>query len=377
VTIQTITLNVTNDAIVETGEQFTVNLSGAVNSTISDNQGIGSITDNDTNTFSIADVSIAEGNTGTQNMTFTVTRTGTSDVPIALSYATSNGSATAGSDYTTTTGTVTFAAGTGGTQTFTVPITGDTANELNETFTVTLTPQNANQVSGVSDLVAIGTITNDDVADTTAPTVTLTANPGNVAGNTNTTITFQFSEAVTGFAVNDVTVTAGTIVAGTFTQVDADTYTLVVTRTANGNNPMTVVVAGLSYTDLASNSGSGGSVEVRRDAPAGTAGAPINLALETPPTVDGGGVDIVVTGERGHITAGRLLGRTDPYSERTDDYLAVHLQWSAAGQCHDELGERGRYVWDDPHRQQRRSLCSWQSDLRGVVGRQSHWLRWQ
>ena len=58
-------------------------------------------------------------------MTFTVTRTGTSDVSIALDYASANGSALAGSDYTASTGTVTFAAGTGGTQTFTVPILGD------------------------------------------------------------------------------------------------------------------------------------------------------------------------------------------------------------------------------------------------------------
>ena len=80
---------------------------------------IGTISDNDANTFSIGDVTVNEL-AGT--MTFTVTRTGTSDVSIALDYATANGSALAGSDYTASTGTVTFAAGTGGTQTFTVPI---------------------------------------------------------------------------------------------------------------------------------------------------------------------------------------------------------------------------------------------------------------
>ena len=73
-------------------------------------------------------------------MTFTVTRTGTSDVSIALDYASANGSALAGSDYTASTGTVTFAAGTGGTQTFTVPILGDLVVEGSESFTVNLTP---------------------------------------------------------------------------------------------------------------------------------------------------------------------------------------------------------------------------------------------
>ena len=47
-------------------------------------------------------------------MTFTVTRTGTSEVPIALDYATANGTAVAGQDYTAMIGgTVTFAAGHG------------------------------------------------------------------------------------------------------------------------------------------------------------------------------------------------------------------------------------------------------------------------
>jgi hypothetical protein len=85
-------------------------------------------------------------------------------VAIVLSYTTANGTATAGSDYIATTGTVTFTAGTGGTQTITVPIIGNTVVEGTETFTVTLTPQVASQVSGASDLQATGTITDNDTA---------------------------------------------------------------------------------------------------------------------------------------------------------------------------------------------------------------------
>ena len=75
-------------------------------------------------------------------MTFTVTRTGTSEVPIAFTWATANGTAVAGQDYTAVVGgTVTFPAGTNDTQTFTVNITDDAIAEGNETLFVSLTPQ--------------------------------------------------------------------------------------------------------------------------------------------------------------------------------------------------------------------------------------------
>jgi hypothetical protein len=59
------------------------------------------------------------------------------DGTVTVNFATSNGTATAGSDYTARSGTVTFAAGET-TKTVTVPITGDGAVEGNETFTISL-----------------------------------------------------------------------------------------------------------------------------------------------------------------------------------------------------------------------------------------------
>src|SRR6185312_12199837 len=109
--------------------------------------------------ISIGDVTIAEGNAGTSIATFTVTRTG-GNAAFDLTYATADGTATAGSDYVAQpTGTVSFAAGDL-TKTLSVTINGDTVVEPNETFFVNLTG-----VTNGGTIVknqGVGTIANDD-----------------------------------------------------------------------------------------------------------------------------------------------------------------------------------------------------------------------
>jgi len=108
--------------------------------------------------LSIADVSVAEGNTTPKTATFTVTLSVPSSQVVTVQYATTNGTATAGSDYVAKMGTLTFPLNT---TTATIPVTvnGDTTTETNETFTVTLSnPVNAT----IADGQAVGTITNDD-----------------------------------------------------------------------------------------------------------------------------------------------------------------------------------------------------------------------
>src|SRR5262249_31596094 len=84
--------------------------------------------------FSSAAYNVNE-NDGTA--TITVTRTNGDVGSVSVHYATSDGTATAGSDYAATSGTLTFASGET-TKTFTVPITNDTAVEGDETITLTL-----------------------------------------------------------------------------------------------------------------------------------------------------------------------------------------------------------------------------------------------
>src|SRR5262249_661884 len=79
---------------------------------------------------SINDVTVTEGNTGTTQATFTVTLDAAVDTPVSVDYATANGTAQAGSDYTAAAGTLTFAAGAAGTQTVTLAVTRHPACHL-------------------------------------------------------------------------------------------------------------------------------------------------------------------------------------------------------------------------------------------------------
>jgi chitinase len=88
-----------------------------------------------------------------------VTLSASSPATGTVGYASADGSATAGSDYTAVSGTLSFAPGTT-LQTIGVPVLGDTAVELDETFLVNLS---AAVNATVADGQGQGTITNDDV----------------------------------------------------------------------------------------------------------------------------------------------------------------------------------------------------------------------
>lgn len=70
--------------------------------------------------------------------TLTVTRTRNSSGALSVNYATTSGTATSGSDFTATSGTLTWSDGDTASKTITVPITADALAETSETFTVTL-----------------------------------------------------------------------------------------------------------------------------------------------------------------------------------------------------------------------------------------------
>ena len=199
------------DTVVESDETFTVTLSTPVNATLGTATGTGTITNDDVvvPTVSIGPATVVEGHSGTTNAEFPVTLSAATTVPVTVSYATGDGTATAGSDYTATSGTLTIPAGQT-TGTITVAVVGDTVMESDETFTVTLsTPVNAT----LGTATGTGTITNDDVV---VPTVSI--GPATVveghSGTTNAEFPVTLSAATTvlvtvSYATGDGTATAG------------------------------------------------------------------------------------------------------------------------------------------------------------------------
>ncbi|HYR75689.1 MAG TPA: Calx-beta domain-containing protein [Pyrinomonadaceae bacterium] len=212
-TTMTVTVTVCGDTVSEPSETFFVNLSNATNASISDNQGVGTITNDDAQpSFAIDDVSHNEGNSGTTSYTFTVTKTGTTALTSTVDFATADGTATlADSDYQTNSGTLTFLAGDTS-KTITVLVNGDTKFETNETFNVNLS--NATNAT-ISDNQGVGTITNDDAQPSFAIN-DVTANEGN-SGTTN----FVFTVTKTGPTALSATVDFATA-NGTATLADSD-----------------------------------------------------------------------------------------------------------------------------------------------------------
>ncbi len=106
----------------------------------------------------IGDANTVEGNSGTHPLTFNVTLSKAVSVPVTVHWTTANSSATAPSDFTAASGTLTFAPGQT-TRTISVTIKGDKTKEASEVFFVLLNqPHNAT----IADPNASGGIINDD-----------------------------------------------------------------------------------------------------------------------------------------------------------------------------------------------------------------------
>ena len=108
--------------------------------------------------FTAGSFSVAEG---AGSRTVTVRRTGGDDGAVSVAYATANGSAGAGTDYTARSGTLSWADGDDDTKSFSVPILDDGAVEGSETVNLTLSSPGGGAALG-SPATATLTITDND-----------------------------------------------------------------------------------------------------------------------------------------------------------------------------------------------------------------------
>ena len=221
-TSQTFDVSVTGDTTDEADETVVVTLSNASGATISTATGTGTIVNDDDVLVSIDSPSVTEGDSGSKNLTFTVTldKAGTEQVTVDYADA-GTGTAISGTDYTAITGgTLTFAVGTTS-QTFDVSVTGDTDEESNETVVLTLS--NAANAT-ISTATGTGTIVNDDgvVVSIDSPSVS----EGD-SGSTNLTFTATLSKASTGqVTVDYADAGTGTATSGTdYTAITGGTLT--------------------------------------------------------------------------------------------------------------------------------------------------------
>ncbi|MFQ5440877.1 MAG: Calx-beta domain-containing protein [Nitrosopumilaceae archaeon] len=173
---KTVTVSVNGDLAVETDETFNVNLSNCVGCTIADNQGEGTITNDDFPNITINDVTLIEGDSGTSNWVFTVTRSANGNDP-SVDFQTADNTATAPSDYTALPlSTLNFTPGGPTTQTVTVPVIGDVIIEADKMFNVNL----SNCVGCIiTDNQGVGTILDND---TVGPNIQNIGTPGSLNG---------------------------------------------------------------------------------------------------------------------------------------------------------------------------------------------------
>jgi hypothetical protein len=174
---------------------------------------------------------MTEGNSGTTNAVFTVSLSAASTVPVTVNYATVDGTASAGSDYQATSGTLTFAPGET-TRTIAVSVIGDRLAEPNETFLVNLSgPTNATIATGQG----VGTILDDE------PRLSI-SDVSKKEGRAGQTTSFTFTVTLSAAYDQAVTLSFRTV-DGTATSSDNDYHAQSGTLTFNpGETTKTITI---------------------------------------------------------------------------------------------------------------------------------------
>ncbi|HUN71746.1 MAG TPA: Calx-beta domain-containing protein [Steroidobacteraceae bacterium] len=146
-TAQSFTVPVSSATAFSGTKTFTVALSGATGATVG-TPATATVTISGDATSVAGALSLSAATyavtQGTASVKITLHRTGGSTGAVTVSYATSDGTAVAGTDYTATTGTASWADGNVAAKSFTVPISSATAFLGTKTFTVTLSSPTGN-----------------------------------------------------------------------------------------------------------------------------------------------------------------------------------------------------------------------------------------
>ena len=347
-TTTTVSVSTVDDDAQEETEAFTVALSNPTGATLDDDTGTGTITDDDEGAggtppaLSIADAAAVEEG-GTAEFAVTLSRASTETVTV--DFQTSDGTAKAGSDYTTKTGTLTFLAGQT-TTTVSVSTVDDDAQEETEAFTVALSnPTGAT----LDDDTGTGTITDDDEGAGGTPPVLSIADAAAVeeGGTAEFAVTLSraSTETVTvDFQTSDGTAKAGsdyTTKTGTLTFLAGQTTTTVSVSTVDDDaqeetEAFTVALSNPTGATLDDDTGTG----TITDDDEGAGGTPPALSIADAAAVEEGG-----TAEFA-VTLSRAADRAVTVTYRTVDGAAVAGSdyRSTSGTLRFETGETAQTI---------------------------------
>jgi Calx-beta domain/FG-GAP-like repeat/Domain of unknown function (DUF4214) len=166
-TTRTISVAVNGDTGVEPDETFFVNLSNPVNVTLSDAQGQGVITDDDTVLLQFSQATYAASEGG-HFVNVNVTRAGGASLTVGVDYATSDGTASERNDYATALGTLRFGPGETS-KSFDVLITDDAFQEPDETVNLTLSNPTGGAILGARPTATVVIAADDNPPPTSNP----------------------------------------------------------------------------------------------------------------------------------------------------------------------------------------------------------------
>ena len=256
-----------------TGLSITYSASGSSSETLNLRASSGSLTtaissqltSSDTTAPTVSSVSVpADGTYGagqtlsfTVNTTEAITVTGTPQIALTIGSATEQ---------------ATYASGSGSTAlvfSYTVQAGDVDADGIAVASSIAASGGTFKDGAGNDLVLTLNSVgsTSAVLVETTAPTVSILNAPSIVNSTSAFSVTFEFSENVTGFAVGDITVTNGS--AGNFASVDGNTYTADITPDAGGNVAIDVA-ANVAQDGAGNNNTAATQVSVTYDAIAPT-----------------------------------------------------------------------------------------------------------
>jgi len=267
-----ITVGIVGDTLDEVDETFTVEVVKPADGTVVATAPVTIRNDDNNSKLSISDSTADEPSTGTATMKFTVTLSPASGRAVSVNWATANGTATAGVDYTAGSGALNFTPGQTSKE-ISITVIGDTINEENEMVLVNLSgPSGAGFAAAGAQ--GQGTIIDKNAPPSLSISDTVTRENGTgaaftvtLAGTTLRTVTVRFSTSDgTAKAGSDYVARVGTLAFASGEKTKAIAVTVVDDTAAESSEDFSVGLGDPVNATITKNRGTA-SIEASDQAP--------------------------------------------------------------------------------------------------------------